>query len=301
MNIEQAKAIPLALIFEKMRIPPTKPEHNKQIWYLAPWRAEKTASLHVHTGKNLWYDFGEGFGGSGIDLVCQYLKASGESSTVADALRWLRNMTVPLPTIANIASVEYAESESKLLLKDKHELKHPALESYLKKRGIPLSIGTRYLEELRIQNSETKKTFFACGLLNEEGGYELRNPFFKGNVGGKSISFIRGSVPKPEQIHLFEGSMDALSVLAQQPETAEHDVIVMNSVSLLKQVTPYLFDYGYKVAFTWFDNDRAGKGATLAMAEYLKTQAIMHKPMNSTYAAFKDVNAWHMNKLGLSE
>lgn len=300
MNVDQAKAIPLALIFEKMGIVPTKSEHNKQLWFLAPWRAEKTASLHVHTGKNLWYDFGEGIGGSTIDLVCEYLKASGEHSTVSDALRWLRNMTMPLPTIANITAVEY-QTEPKLLLKNKQSLAHPALIQYLKKRGIPLSIGTRYLEELRVQNSETKKTFFALGMLNEEGGYELRNPFFKGNVGVKSISFIRGSVPKPEQIHLFEGSLDALSALAAQPEIAKDDMIVLNSVSLLKQVTPYLYDYGYKVAFTWFDNDRAGKGATLAIAEYLKSQAIQHRPMNEQYGKFKDVNAAHMHKLGLSD
>jgi hypothetical protein len=162
-------------------------------------------------------------------------------------------------------------------------------------------VGTHYLKELRVQNSKTKKTFFTLGSLNEEGGYELRNPFFKGNVGVKSISFIRGSVPKPEQIHLFEGTMDALSILSDQSDVAKDDIIILNSVSLLKQATPYLYDYGYKVAFTWFDNDKAGKGATLALAEYLKSQAILHKPMNNSYAAFKDVNAWHMNKLGLSE
>ena len=301
MNIEQAKAIPLAVIFEKIGLSPTKPEHNKQLWYLSPWRAEKTASLHVHTGKNLWYDFGEGVGGSGVDLVCHYLKASGECNTVPDALRWLHNMTLP-SLIVPINALNEQEAETpKLLLKAKQKLAHPALISYLKKRGIPLSVGSRYLEELRVQNSETKKTFFTLGMPNEKGGHELRNPFFKGNVGVKAVSFIRGSVPKPEQIHLFEGGMDALSALSQQPDLAKDDIMVLNSVSMLKQAAPYLYDYGYKVAFTWFDNDTGGKGATLAIAEYLKSQNIKHQLMNNTYARFKDVNAAHMHKLGLSE
>lgn len=300
MNIEQAKAIPLALIFEKMGVSPTKPEKNKQLWYLAPWRGEKTASLHVHTGKNIWYDHGEGMGGTGIDLVCHHLKNCHEGHTVADALRWLRNMAGNLPCIAPVNTFNEPDSEhSKLILKDKRKLQHPTLLQYLKKRGISSNVGSRHLNELRVLNTESRKTFFALGMPNEEDGYELRNPFFKGSLGPKAISFIRGSVAKPEQIHLFEGGFDALSILCQRPEVLQDDVLILNSISLLKQVTPYLYDYGYKIAFTWFDNDRAGKGATFALAEYLKTQSILHKPMNNTYTAFKDVNAWHMDKLGL--
>lgn len=301
MNIEQAKAIPLTLIFEKLALSPIK-QKQYDAWYLSPWRAEKTASLHVNIKQNIWYDFGDASGGSPVDLVCHYLEFCNEGYAITDALRWLRNMTGHMPMIMPVKAVDEPKANnSKLILKDKQMLKHPALVQYLKKRGIPLSTGASYLEELRVLNTETKKTFFALGMQNEEEGYELRNPFFKGCLGTKSVSFIRGGQPKPEQIHLFEGGMDALSILSRQTEILNDDILVLNSISCLKKASPYLYDYGYKVAFTWFDNDRAGKGATLALAEYLKAQSVLHKPMNSTYAAFKDVNAWHMHKLCLPE
>ena len=38
-------------------------------WYLSPLRNEKTASFKVDNSTNRFYDFGEGFGGTLIDLI----------------------------------------------------------------------------------------------------------------------------------------------------------------------------------------------------------------------------------------
>ena len=301
MNIEQAKSIPLALILEKIGCKPAMEKPVRSV-YISPLRAEKTASFHVHTGKNFWYDFGLGKGGTVIGFVCAYLESQHESCTVPDALRWLKNMTGNIPAIKPIKTIEYVAEDAKLVVREKKQIKHSALVQYLAKRGISLDIGQQYLEEVSVFNTETKKTFFALGMQNEDTGYELRNPFFKGSAGSKSITFIRGTTPKPEGIHIFEGGFDYLSIIAHRNgERFNDDTIILNSLSCLKKATPYIQNYGYRIGYTWMDNDKAGRKATTAWADYFKTQDFLqHKPMNDLYAPHKDINAWHMHKLGLS-
>ena len=102
-----------------------------------------------------------------------------------------------------------------------------------------MAIARRHLKELRVQNTRTNKYFTALGFANEEGGYDLRNPFFKGCLRPKAISFIRGKVPKPEGVHLFEGVMDYLSAICQlRGNDLADDAIILNSLSCFKQADP---------------------------------------------------------------
>ena len=170
------------------------------------------------------------------------------------------------------------------------------------KRGIPLELARQHLKEIHVRNPGTGKRFFALGIPNEEGGHELRNPFFKGTLGAKAITFIRGKRPKPDSIHLFEGVFDYLSAVAQRKGNGfQGDTIILNSLACLKQAIPYIHDYGYRTAYTWLDNDPAGETATAALAEFFQTQSeLTHRRLNHLYAPHKDVNAWHMHSLGLA-
>jgi hypothetical protein len=300
MNIEQAKAIPIAKILEKLNKNPTR-QSTHQSWYVPPWREERTASLHVHDKNNWWYDFGIGIGGDAIAFVQQHLKSTREANTVADALRWLQNMVGDKVVIKPVRVGEIRQTEPKLQVKSVKPIQHVALVNYLDKRGIPLAVAKTILKEVRVQNQETKKNIFALGLQNEENGWEIRNPLMKSCVGTKAISFIRGIDAKPTGIHVFEGFMDYLSILVQgNGRPLREDVIILNSVACLRQATPYIKGYGYTTIRTWMDNDLAGKQATQAVKEFAATeQGLVHKPMNKTYAPYKDVNAWHMVRLGL--
>ena len=60
MNIENANAVPLAEILEKMGQKPKKTTPNS-IKYLSPYRNEKTASFFVFKD-NRWWDYGTGEG-----------------------------------------------------------------------------------------------------------------------------------------------------------------------------------------------------------------------------------------------
>lgn len=300
MNIEYAKTIPMPIILDKIGSKPVR-QKGDELWYLSPLREEKTASFHVHTKKNVWYDFGEGTGGDTIAFVCAYLKASDVRHSVSDALRWLKNMVQGLQVIKPVPVEDYAEEDRKTVLKSVRPLEHTALLNYLNSRGIPKSIATTYLKEIRVCHKETGKQFFAAGIRNEEGGYNYRNVFFKGTVGKKSITFIRGKIPKPEGIHLFEGFMDYLSAITQREgQPFGDDAIILNSLSQMREATAYIRNYGYRIGYTWLDNDQPGKQATANFREFFKTEPdLRHKPMNDQYAPYKDVNAAHMVKLGL--
>ena len=301
MNIDQAKTIPIAEILACLGLQPVK-SSGRKLLYSAPTRKERTPSFWVYLDTNSWFDYGEGIGGDPISFARTWLKSTREADTVSDALRWLKNIGLGPYEFKPIDRDPPEPEEASLILKQAKPLQHLGLIHYLEKRGIPLDLARQHLKEIHVRNQRTGKSFFALGFDNEEGGYELRNPFFKGSLGPKAISFIRGREPKPDSINLFEGFMDYLSALSQfHGKGFKGDVIVLNSLSCLKQIAPYIQDYGYRVAYTWLDNDNAGEAATASLAEFFKTQNdLVHKRMNRIYAPHKDVNAWHMHTLGLT-
>ncbi len=302
MNIHDANTISISEILSKLNRQPQKLSKNKA-WYLSPFRQERTASFQVDLKSNRWYDYGEGIGGDVVDLVCNHLKHHKESYTKSDALRWLKIMADKSGDILDAIPIEdiFPEKQPTLSLRNSSPIKQLGLINYLTTRGIPLYIAQKYLKELHVYNKETGKKFFALGLQNEEGGYELRNPFFKGCLAPKAISFIRGKNYPPQSISIFEGFMDYLSIVSQlKNKPLSGDAIILNSLSCLRQIYPYLKGYGYKTAYTWMDNDPSGETATLALGDFLKTQeGITHKPMNKVYAPFKDVNEWHISQLNM--
>jgi len=299
MNIESAYAIPMSEILSKIGLQPVKKKQHDH-WYYSPLRNEKTPSFHVNTAKNIWYDFGEGRGGDNIAFVCAYLKSSGAGHTVSDALRWLHNMFHSNISIQFIPAQDNRPLDSSLVLKSVKPLTHIALIQYLESRGISEPVAQKYLKEIRVFNKNSQKEFFAIAIKNEDGGYDYRNFYFKGCIKKKSITFVRGTVPKPDRIHIFEGFMDFLSAIMQQAgKEFDGDTIILNSLSCMREATGYIRNYGYRVAYTWLDNDEAGKKAALAFAEFLRNEQIRHVQMNAHYAPHKDVNEFHMAKHSL--
>src|SRR5690606_4567282 len=111
------------------------------------------------------------------------------------------------------------------------------------------------------------KEFLAAAMANEEGGFELRNPFFKGSVKAKAVSFVRGAVPKPPAVHVFEGMLDFLSaVTARGGRPFDGDAIILHSVSMVRQASAYVRGYGYRTGHSWTDNDPAGERAAKELA-----------------------------------
>lgn len=300
MNVKQALEVPVTRVLEILNCK-SKPRKGKQQFFYSPFREEKTPSFHVHCDKNTWYDFGEGKGGNVIDLVSHHLKTSHESDTLVDALRWLRNMTGNYQPI-QIPKIERNEAPVRsLTVRQNAQIQHQGLLRYIANRGISLSIALKYTRQLYIHNSQSGQNFYAIGLQNENRGWELRNPSFKACISPKAVTFIRGSEIKSNQIHVFEGFFDFLSLVERSgSKQLKGDSLILNSLSCMEKGLAYLKNYGYEYLYSYMDNDEAGQKAIQRLNEFVATEeGLVHKPMNEKYAPLKDVNAWHMHELGL--
>ncbi|MBS1509388.1 MAG: toprim domain-containing protein [Bacteroidetes bacterium] len=302
MNIEQAKSIPISVILDKLNLAPQRTSGHR-VLYFSPFRREKTPSLWVDTKNNLWRDFGDSkwIGGDIIHLVRGYLNNENENCEVTDALRWLRNMTGFIPDIKPVIDPDEVSAEKTLVLREVNKIKQVKLIEYGNNRGIPESILRTYFVEAAVFNTKTQKKFYSLCMRNDLKGYELRNPYFKGCIGKKYITFIRGTKPKPEGINIFEGAFDFASAIAQlNGKPFENDSLILHSLSNLKKASAYLKNYGYRYAYTWMDNDEPGIEATKSWEGFCKTEEnLLHVPMNEIYLPYKDVNAAHMAKLEL--
>lgn len=304
MNIVQANTIPIFDLLNNLNIKPAKTKGKSRIYFSPIRKKEKTPSFHVNTKTNEWYDHGMGIGGDCVAFVCKWLEFTGEDHTVSDALRWISNMSGQGNIIIPIHfpdETEQPEEDKQLVIKQVQPISEDALIDYLLSRGIPEKTGRKYLQEVITYHKKLKKHFFALGFKNETGSYELRNKFWKGCVGNKDITLIRGSQPKPEGIHIFEGFMDFLSIIVRnEGKPLRDDAIILNSLSCLKQALELIKGYGYRIAYTWLDNDEAGQKATQILDEFFKTEkGLVHMPQGHLYQSCKDVNAWHMKKFGL--
>lgn len=231
MKIEYANTIPLRQILDKMGLKPLN-KRGDILNYNSPFNPEKAPTLKITVSSNTWFDVSLGEGGNGIDLVCQHLKYSSVSYQEADALRWLSNiLEAPMKLGQAFKSASHANfCELKAIL----PLMHPGLIRYLDKRKIERRYHAEFFRELRVHNQASAKTFRAIGFRNEDGGYVLFNPAMQGQTGPYAISFIRGSVLKPDTIHIFHSIFDYLSLLsARKGAVLEGDAMILNDYQCL--------------------------------------------------------------------
>ncbi|WP_287338290.1 toprim domain-containing protein [Porphyromonas sp.] len=165
-------------------------------------------------------------------------------------------------------------------------VKHPKLLLYLTERGLQPSDASPFLSEVYYRVSE--KCFFALGFPNDAGGWELRNPYFKGCFAPKAISTIKGT--DSHKLQLFEGFMDFLSWRKLHPEVQD-DSIILNSLNLLPKLIPSL--HAYTMIESLLDNDEAGDRAT----KQLFDAGLPVKDMRACYAPYKDVNEYLVQRL----
>lgn len=301
MNAAQANAIPLPEILSKLGCQPQKNRGSDQL-YFSLLREERTPSFHVNVPGNVWFDFGEGRGGTVVDFACAWLESRSLKHEVRDALRFLSDMQIYVQ-FPRVFSLKPQDEEPALQVVDVGPLRHSALLRYLSDgRRIPLDLARVYLSEVKVHNRKTGKSFHALGMKNDNGGFELRNAFFKGCAGHKDVTVLRGTgVPAPD-VHVFEGTMDLLSALADQEiESFRGDMIVLHSLASLSKALPYIEHYeDYGQLYTWLDNDPAGEKATHFLRQIAGQQKNLgFCAMNETYAPCKDVNEWRCKRHGL--
>lgn len=292
MNIAQIKQIDLVDYLRAIGFSSTK-ESAKSAWYHAPYREDRTPSFKVNKDKNLWYDFGTAQSGDIIDLAELLYKSK-------DVSRLLKLIESAAPALAPRIRTPISLNGERLTDQFRNvkvmDLNHEALKSYLQSRGIDLDIGECECRE--VHYTCNKKGYFAIAFPNRAGGYEIRNPYFKGCIAPKDISIIR----KSERLRggyccLFEGFMDYLSYLTlvklgRITEGSESmDYIVLNSVSNVSRVIEPIKKY--EVIHCYLDNDDAGRRVVDTMQELLGNRVC---DMFAVYPLYKDLNDFLRNK-----
>lgn len=264
MNLEQAFQIDLVDFLARLGHKPTK-VRGRKYWYLSPYRNERTASFNVNIDKNQWYDHGDGRGG-GIIALAKLLFHINDTS---EALRRIEEHSCAIPIAFNKPPCVVPEPQPVMENVRIYPLTHQALLDYLSRRGIRQDIARLYCKEVHYELRGNR--YFNIGFANNSGGYELRNPYFKGCMGKKDITIIHNSSLTSEldsaSCHVFEGFISFLSFLIlllmgklNIPDYASHDYIILNSVSNVGKVLKILDNY--ERIFTYLDNDEAGQKAT---------------------------------------
>ena len=82
-NIEKLRNIPVINILKRLNIEAVEKKKD-QFWFKPGWRTERTASVKCEN--NLFYDFGEGYGGNTIDYVMKHFSVDFNR-----AVKWLKS------------------------------------------------------------------------------------------------------------------------------------------------------------------------------------------------------------------
>ena len=266
MKIEEAKQVRIVDFLAQMGHH-AQYVKSEQYWYLSPFRAERTPSFKVNDRLNEWYDFAEANGGDLVELG-KYLFQTGNVSEVLGHIeRHARN--------GSLSSIRVPVAPPRPVEADMREvvvvpLRHPALLSYLNSRRIDADIGRMFCREVHYELRG--RHYFALAFGNISGGYEVRNPYYKGCIQSKDISLIKQSEGEAQsRVFLFEGFMDFLSYLTLKQAgddtvciDAPADYLVMNSVNNLKKTLARLQEYSD--IHCYLDNDLAGQRTTETIA-----------------------------------
>ena len=73
-DIDTMRQISLADFLARLGHEPVRRSGN-ELWYLAPYRNERTPSFRVNVAKRLWYDFGLGKGGDIFTLAGEFARS----------------------------------------------------------------------------------------------------------------------------------------------------------------------------------------------------------------------------------
>ena len=91
-EIDAIRQIPLADFLARLGHEPVRRSGN-ELWYIAPYRGERTPSFRVNVAKQLWYDFGLGKGGDIFTLAGEFI-GSGDFMEQVKFIAGTSNMQI---------------------------------------------------------------------------------------------------------------------------------------------------------------------------------------------------------------
>jgi DNA primase len=300
LTLAQAKQIDLVDYLASLGYyPDPQKRHGPDYWYLSPLpgRDEKTASFKVDRRQNLWYDHGIGKGGSIIDFGMAY-----HGCTIPQLLEQLTAFLsfhrLAIPTGQQPAAgkrepgrdhtANLSGEEKKIRVIADGPIISPALIHYLRQRRIPVELAQAYCREVKYELYD--RQYYAIGFKSDVGGYELRNPYFKGSSAPKGPRFFDNEA---QQLYVFEGYFSFLSFLTlhQYKPQPPGNYLVLNSLSFFEKSRP-LMDR-HKAITLYLDRDKSGMKFT---AQAVKNNS-QYQDGSILYRNQKDLNQWLVQNL----
>ena len=278
-DIDMIRRIPLADFLARLGHEPVRRSGN-ELWYIAPYRGERTPSFRVNVAKQLWYDFGLGKGGDIFTLAGEFAQ-SVDFMEQARFIAKAANMVVDrsaFPTYQPKPAAPAFEGVEAVPL-----LRSP-LTDYLAERGIPYAVASHHC--FRLNYGVRGKRYFAVGFPNMAGGYEVRSRHFKGCIPPKDVSLVKLENTAADVCSVFEGFMDFLSA-ATLGIVGNGDSLVLNSVSNVEKAMKHLDAYGRIDCY--LDRDEAG-WRTLKMLKGHYEERVCDR--SALYDGCKDLNEY---------
>ncbi|WP_316762041.1 toprim domain-containing protein [Pedobacter aquatilis] len=289
LNVNDIKEkVSLLTLLGNLGFMPQKVSGNEH-FFLSMLREEYTASLCVNEKLGVWFDHG-GAGVSGIKSgsVIDFGLAYWYPATFHEVLhKIVQYANVSIENSQDfqgqVSLRKHAPKETNYEINSVSEvITHNGINSYLTSRGVDkMAAGFLYQVDYTVLDSKNKqRDFSASGWPNENGGWEVRNKYFKGCLGHKGMSYFPGSAHK---LSVFEGCYDFLSwKIENQKDPAS--VLVMNSLSYLSSAIARARQFACSEIY--FDNDKAGTaGAKAFTAEVSGSIDCSFK-----YEGYKDYN-----------
>lgn len=283
VNFGEIKRIDIIVFLDRIGI---RPVRNYQAYALfhAPYREDRHPSFKVSRKKNRWYDLATMCSGDIIDLG----KMLYNTNDIMEVVRRIQDYTaaelVIRERIPSELNDERAGTFRDVSVKT---LSNSKLLAYLGSRGIDNTVAAEFCREIHF--SLGCRHYYGIGFGNVRGGYEVRNPFFKGTVGQKDVSLIQMGNGN-ELCTVFEGFMDFLSYMTLcrrtdfTPFAETMDFVVLNSVSNLRKAMKWLAPY--PTVTCCLDNDDAGRRAVDILSE---SRDGVHDA-SAVYEGYKDLN-----------
>ena len=308
MNSQQAKEIDFPDLLSQLGYQPMKiMKGGRELWYQSPFRQEEEASFHTSFlgGKWIWKDFGDS-GGNVIDFVMQHQDLSFKealafirkqcSNPRAKTIERTGSNRTNKPNLSSFQQQDhkFEEFERDLEFLEAHEIQNPVIFSYLEnERKIPREIASKYLKEIKYRSKSKGKIFFAFGMENESGGFEIRSASdrykFKSALIKRDISIIKSREPNNQSVSVFEGMTDFLSLLAiLDTQQLTGDALVMHSLSSFERTLKFLKSRDYERINLFLDNDEMGKKFSIQFKSAFQGHRVVLQ--NKWYETFKDLS-----------
>lgn len=266
---------------------------GEDYWYLSPFRQEQTPSFKINRRSNIWYDHGSGDGGNIIDFGILYHCVDVRGFLELLTRDYRQNDLSFHPqlkkesSISPVAGEKEKITESKIVITATRQLSNSRLLHYLNERGIAPDLARQFCRE--VDFNLYKKQHTAIGFPNGMGGYELRNPYFKGSSSPKTFRFFDN---RTKELEVFEGFFDFLSWLSHfKDNPLTSNFLVLNSLSFFQRAKQTM--EMHSSIRLWLDRGTAGQACTM---HAIKSHPA-YEDKSSLYKDFDDLNEWHVHQL----